>query len=67
MIVGGFTVVTVDSRYYDTGGIREIDQYIQTIDITSTNLHCLGMVRIHSFYRDKQHFSNRHRNNERLL
>ena len=29
----------VDSCYYDTAGIREMNQYIQTIDITSENLY----------------------------
>ena len=28
------TVITVDSRYYDTAGIAEMYQYIQTIDKT---------------------------------
>jgi len=37
---------TVDSRYYDTDGIRKMYQYIQTIDITSLNFYCLGMVGI---------------------
>ena len=31
---------TVNSRYYDTAGIRKMYQYIQTIDITSLNLYC---------------------------
>jgi hypothetical protein len=31
----------VDSCYYDTAGIREMYQYIQTIDITSINFHYL--------------------------
>ena len=42
---------TVDSGYYDTAGIREMYQYIQTIDITSINLYGLVRVRIQILYR----------------
>jgi hypothetical protein len=51
------TLSTVDSRYYDTAGIREMYQYIQAIDITSKNLYCLVIVRIQILYRDKQYFA----------
>jgi hypothetical protein len=37
---------TVDSRYYDTDGLRKMYQYNQTIDITSLNFYCLAMVGI---------------------
>ena len=47
---------TVDSHYYDAAGIREMYQYIQTIDITSLNFYCLGMVGIQIWYRNKQYF-----------
>jgi hypothetical protein len=47
---------TVDSRYYDTDGIREMYQYNQTIDINNLNFYCLGMVRIQIWYRNKQYF-----------
>ena len=47
---------TVDSRYYDTDGIRKMYQYNQTIDITSLNFYCLGMVGIQIWYRNKQYF-----------
>jgi hypothetical protein len=44
---------TVDSRYYDTYGIRKMYQYNQTIDITSLNFYWLGMVGIQIWYRNK--------------
>ena len=49
--------ITVDSRYYDTAGIRKMYQYIQTIDITSLNFHCLGIVGIQIWCRNKQYFA----------
>ena len=48
---------TVDSCYYDTAGINEMYQYIQTIDKTSVNLYCLVRVRIQIIYRKKQYFA----------
>ena len=49
---------TVHSRYYDTAGIRELYQYIQTIDTTSIIfLNCLVRVRIQIVYRNKQYFA----------
>jgi hypothetical protein len=48
--------LTVDSRYYDTDGIRKMYQYNQTIDITSLNFYCLGMIGIQAWYRNKQYF-----------
>ena len=45
----------VDSRYYDTAGIKEMYQYIQTIDKTSKEFYCLVMVRIQILYRNKQY------------
>jgi hypothetical protein len=47
---------TVDSRYYDTDGIRKIYHYNQTIDISSLNFYCLGMVGVQLSYRNKQYF-----------
>jgi hypothetical protein len=47
---------TVDSGYYDTDGIRKMYQYNQTIDITSLNFYCFGMVEIQIWYRNKQYF-----------
>jgi hypothetical protein len=47
---------TLDSRYYDTVGIRKMYYYNQTIDITSLNFYCLGMVGIHIWYCNKQYF-----------
>jgi hypothetical protein len=44
----------IDSRYYNTAGIREMYQYNQTIDITSLNFYCLGMVGIHIWYRNNE-------------
>ena len=41
---------TVDSRYSDTAGIREMYQYIQIIDITSIDLYRLVMVSIQILY-----------------
>jgi hypothetical protein len=59
---------TVDSRYYGTDGIRKMYQYNQTIDITSLNFYCLGMVGIQIWYRNKQYFRyNRYCKNESLL
>jgi hypothetical protein len=52
----GVDRTTVDSRYYDTDGIRKMYQYNQTIDITSLNFYCLGMVGIQIWYRNKQYF-----------
>jgi hypothetical protein len=43
---------TVDSRYYDTDGIRKMYQYNQTIDITSLNFYCLGTVGIQIWFRN---------------
>ena len=40
---------TVDSRYYDTDGIRKMYQYNQ-------NFYCLGMVEIRIWYLNKQYF-----------
>jgi hypothetical protein len=47
---------TVDSRYYDTDGIRKMYQYNHTIEITSLKFCCLGMVGIQIWYRNKQYF-----------
>jgi hypothetical protein len=47
---------TVDSRYYDTDGIRKMYKYNQTIHITSLNFYCLGMVGIQIWYHNKQYF-----------
>ena len=47
---------TVDSRYYDTAGIRKIYQYIQTIDISSTKFNCLLVIGILKRYHNKQYF-----------
>jgi hypothetical protein len=49
-------VYTVDSRYNDTDGIRKMYQYNQTINITSLNFYCLGMVGIKVWYGSKQYF-----------
>jgi hypothetical protein len=49
-------VSTIDSRYYDTDGIRKMYQYNQTIGITSLNFYCLGMAGIQIWYRKKQYF-----------
>jgi hypothetical protein len=48
--------ITVDSRYYDTVGIRKMYQYIHSIDITSVNLYYLVMLGTQLWYRNKQHF-----------
>ena len=48
--------ITEDSGYYNTDGIRKMYQYNQTIDITSLNFYCLGMVGIQIWYRNKQYF-----------
>ena len=47
---------TVDSRCYDTDGIRKMYRYNQTIDINSLNFYHLGMVGIQIWYRNKQYF-----------
>jgi hypothetical protein len=47
---------TVDSRYYDTVGIRKMYQYIQTINITSINLYNLVLFGRQIWYRNEKHF-----------
>ena len=47
---------TVDSCYNDVLTITEINQYIQTIDISSTIQYCLLKDWIINIYPNKQHF-----------
>ena len=47
---------TVDSRYYDTAGIRKKYQYIQTINISSAIFNCLQVTGILKRYHNKQYF-----------
>jgi hypothetical protein len=55
-IVFNFELDTVDSRYYNTVGIRKMYQYIQTINITSINFYNLVMFGRQIWYRSNKHF-----------
>jgi hypothetical protein len=56
VLVHTIKLITVDSRYYDTDGIRKMYRYNQTIDITSLNFYCFGLVGKQIWFRNKQYF-----------